>query len=156
MIGHLMQITPASLADILQGEETVEAYMEAEEIESLYLDKSWHAIHYILNGKAWEGEEPLVHVILGGTPIGEDYGYGPPRYLTPEQVEQVAQALTGLQGAELIGRYNPDLMAQQDIYPQIDWDDEEEQQYVFDYYWSLVDYYKAAAASGNGMLLYLT
>ena len=29
-------------------------------------------------------------------------------------------------------------------------------EYVFDYYWSVVDYYKDAASKGNGMLMYLS
>jgi hypothetical protein len=164
MIGNLKRISPKLLNDLLQGEIDIEdvLYGEADEDHSLYLDKSWHAIHYLLNGAAWEGEEPLVHTVLGGTPIGEpdeeeeDEEYNPPRYLKPEQVKQIRDALAGISEEELLNRYNPEHMTELDIYPAIDWDGEGEQEYVMDYYRELVAYYKEAADNNEAMLLYMS
>ena len=74
VVGYLKQIKPEVLSSLLEGMGKAQDYIYDEDMESLYLDKSWHAIHFILNGKAWGGEEPLAHVILGGTAISEDYG----------------------------------------------------------------------------------
>ncbi|GMK39978.1 hypothetical protein PCCS19_30330 [Paenibacillus sp. CCS19] len=165
MVGNLKRISPVLLNDLLQGEVEVEdvLYNDADEDNSLYLDKSWHAIHYLLNGAAWEGEEPLVHTVLGGTAIGEadeeemESGeYNPIRYLTPEWVKQISDALQAITEAELHSRYNPEHMKEMDIYPSIDWQDEGELEYVMDYYRELLAYYQEAAANQEAMLLYIT
>lgn len=156
VVGYLKQIKPEVLSSLLEGMGKAQDYIYDEDMESLYLDKSWHAIHFILNGKAWGGEEPLAHVILGGTAISEDYGNGPIRYLSCEKVQEISNQLIQLQGAQLTHRYNPDKMTEGEIYPSLYWEDEGEMEYVFDYYWSVVDYYKDAASKGNGMLMYLS
>jgi hypothetical protein len=154
----LMQIGTDTLADLIEGKSEVQDYIYSEnyEVKALYIDKSWHAIHFILNGKAWEGEEPLVHVILGGTSIGEDFGNGPARFLTSREVQNISKELIKLQGTKLIERYNPDKMSKEEIYPNLGWEDEESMQYVFDNYWRVVDYYKDASMKGNAMLLSLS
>src|SRR6266511_3977049 len=40
------------------------------------IEKAWAALGYLLD-KATDG---TVDVVFGGTPIGEDWGFGPPRY----------------------------------------------------------------------------
>ncbi len=60
------------------------------------VDKAWHGIHYLLNQSADGGEGPLVGVILGGEPIGDDMGMGPARVLTPAEVKAASQALDAL------------------------------------------------------------
>src|SRR5271163_2074263 len=54
--------------------------------EGLTLEKSWHCLHYLLTGTAWETGTVLGKTILGGTEIGPDMGYGPARYLVPNEV----------------------------------------------------------------------
>ena len=45
--------------------------------EEIDLDKSWHGIHFLLTGAAWEGERPLNFLILGGEEVGDiDVGHG--------------------------------------------------------------------------------
>ena len=71
----------------------VGAHFEDEPGEDgLNLEKSWHVLHYLLTGKAEEAPGPLGNAILGGTEIGGDLGYGPARFLTPQQVREVAVA----------------------------------------------------------------
>lgn len=81
MIGYLKQISMDSLEDIIAGSMNIADFIYNEESESgsLDLDKAWHAIHFILNGSAWEGRYPLSHVILGGIELRDDLGYGPAR-----------------------------------------------------------------------------
>jgi uncharacterized protein DUF1877 len=44
--------------------------------EGLSLEKSWHALHYLLTGTAEQAPPPLGNVIMGGEEIGEDRDYG--------------------------------------------------------------------------------
>ncbi|WP_127533392.1 YfbM family protein [Paenibacillus kobensis] len=164
MVGNLKRISPTVLNDLLQGDVELDEllYGVADEDQSLYLDKSWHAIHYLLNGAAWEGEVPLIHTVLGGTPIGEpdeeeeNEDYNPTRYLTAEQVKQIHDALSVISEEELLRRYNPEHMTELDIYPSIDWDEDGEREYVMDYYRELVAYYQEAAKNNEAMLLYMS
>jgi len=83
-----------------------EAYLAqpspVDDPERLYdLTNSWMAVHYLLTGEITTSQSavppPLIYVVMGGTPISDvDVGYGPPRYLTPEQVKEAADALNGL------------------------------------------------------------
>src|SRR5438270_363103 len=57
------------------------------------LHKAWHAIHYVLTGTADGGTEPSCLLLIGGTELGEDDGYGPPRLLSPDQVRAFDAAL---------------------------------------------------------------
>src|SRR4051794_3152384 len=76
----------------------------------LSLDKAWHGVHYLLAGDA-ESTAGLGAVVLGGTDIGEDEGYGPARYLTPAEVEALALALDAPGAAdEIAARYDADRM----------------------------------------------
>ncbi|MET8043668.1 DUF1877 family protein [Micromonospora sp. NPDC005215] len=75
----------------------------------LDLHKSWHALHYLLAGKAREVDDPAAAAVLGGDDIGEEGGYGPPRLLDVETVRVVAAALDMLwwevhERAELKGK----------------------------------------------------
>lgn len=120
------------------------------------VDKAWHAIHYTLNGKAWEGEPPLGWTVVGGTEIGEDVGYGPARYLTTDQVKAVAEALSTIDAEEFSTRFDPKALGVAEIYPEI-WgrDDSEGLEFVLNYYNELRTFYLAAAERGDAALLYI-
>ena len=54
------------------------------------VEKAWAVLGYLLD-QATDGN---LDVIFGGTPIGEDCGFGPPRYLTSNEVLQAADVLS--------------------------------------------------------------
>src|SRR5262245_31900716 len=74
--------------------------------DHLDLDKSWHALHFLLAGTEWEPTEGAGEAVLGGEPIGEDVGYGPARLLTADQVHVIADHLRGLDIDALRARYD--------------------------------------------------
>jgi hypothetical protein len=108
-------------------------------------------LHYLLTGQVEQGFTPIGNAILGGTEIGDDVGYGPARFLTPEQVRDVARALTEVTLEDLADRFDVDLMLAVNIYGC----EEEELEWVHYYFSNLVRYYDDAATKGNAMLLYL-
>jgi hypothetical protein len=144
-------------SDQLVSDDELEKRYEAESDTRPYLDidKSWHAIHFLLTGSAWEGEAPLANTVLGGTELGdEDVGYGVARYLTPDEVREVSEALGAITPEELMQRSSPQEMQAADIYPNI-WDrGEDELEYVREYYDMLVRFFRGAAEAGEAMLLY--
>ena len=119
--------------------------------EGLSLEKSWHSLHYLLTGKAEEAPPPLGNAILGGMPIGDQMGYGPARFLTPEQVREVSLALNAVTMNDLFARFDIELMAASNIYA-CEGEEIEQMQY---YFANLTRYYNDAATKGNAILLYL-
>lgn len=122
------------------------------------VDKAWHGIHYLLNQSADGGEGPLVGVILGGEPIGDDMGMGPARVLTPAEVKAASQALDALTIEELSSRYDPARMTALDIYPTGMWerDGQEGLDYALHYFKELVTFYHDAAERGDAMVLLIS
>jgi hypothetical protein len=140
-------------AQILKELQSVGVTLPGEDPggESLSLEKSWHSLHYLLTGKAEEAPSPLGNVILGGTPIGDDVGYGSARFLTPEQVREVSSALNAVTADDLKARFDADQMSAAHIYAC----DGEEIELVLYYFANLTRYYNDAATKGNAMLLYI-
>ncbi len=89
------------------------------------LTNSWQAVHYLLTGEITFASQsavppPLVYVVMGGTPISEvDVGYGPPRFLTPEQVKESADALRELAPEDLRGRFDVEVYNAAGGYPRM-------------------------------------
>ncbi len=126
MIGNFLQLSPADLTGLIADPSRVEPliYTDGEEDEnSIDVDKSWQGIHYLLTGDAWGGEPPLANVVLGGTEIGDDVGYGPARYLTADEVCAAAEALKDIPPDAFGRRYDASALAANNVYPGT-WDEE--------------------------------
>jgi len=121
--------------------------------EPLRIDKSWHGIHFLLTGSARGGSPPLYYAVLGGREFGMDFGYGPARYLTPDQVKEVAAALDGITKDSLRARFNPKAMTKANIYSWLEDEGEEGLEYFLYWYVEVRRYFLDAASKGNGMLL---
>ena len=144
---------PARAAALLeQSRQIEEALYERDDqaAQDAYLDKAWHAIHFVLTGSAWTGEAPWAWAILGGTPVNEDDDASW-RHLPAEQVREIAQALAALPPAEFARRFDAQALADAQIYPDVIWlrDGEDAKQYVLDYYAQLSGFYAEAAARGD-------
>ena len=162
MIGNFLAIPQSQLDTLIANPDSVADFLYSDEGGDapkglLDIDKAWHGIHFLLTGCEWEGPEPWSLVVLGGTPIGPDIGYGPARYLLPSQVREVARALADLPRDELAKRFEPASMDEAGIYPQI-WerDADDGLEYLLSYYDNVVAYYQRTSAQDDAMLLYLT
>lgn len=145
---------PATVGTLLFGDLDDDAEMPDPELD---LDRSWHGLHYLLTGTAWEIGDGAGAAILGGNEIGEDGGYGPARLLGAETVRMVATALDALDVETLRARFDPDAMVAADIYPNA-WASGTDE---FDSYlaWNFAElrrFYRTAAANGQAVLLAIT
>ena len=124
----------------------------------LDLDKSWHGIHFLLTGTAWEiGEAGAGAAILGGDDVGSDGGYGPARLLQPETVQAIADALDEVTVEALRARFDPHAMATAEIYPD-GWtgNADEFDAFLAPHFAELRRFYRTAAANGQAVLLAIT
>ena len=84
MIGYYFRADEDLVNQIKSGEYEDVFYKEDFENNLLDVDKSWHAIHFVLTGQVWDApdDELLSHVVMGGQPLEDmDMGYGPARLL---------------------------------------------------------------------------
>lgn len=86
------------------------------DVDRLDLEQHWHILHYLFTGSAWEGEAPAAFLASGGSPIGRDLGYGPPRLFDAGALAATATWLAGLSPAALAHRYDPAAIAAAEIY----------------------------------------
>lgn len=151
---------PKMTEDILFPSEYDEEDQEEELVipyKFIDIDKSWQEIHFLLCGEPYGGELPLSNTILGGEGIGDDLGYGPARYLTAEEVKDVAKDLAGISMDGFKERFESqkELMKVVNLYPGVWEDDDEEYKYLSLYFEMLKDYYLDAEKNKKAMLLYV-
>jgi len=120
--------------------------------ESLSLDKSWHSLHYLLTGNVWETSSVLGKTILGGSEIGPDIGYGPARFLEPDEVKEIATALKKVSKDNLAERFDLKAMVAAKVYAC---HNEGQLELAQHYFAQVVAYYAKATKRGDAMLLYL-
>jgi hypothetical protein len=158
MCGSLVHVAPAELTALQAHPEKARAALFPHHGgKGLSIEKMWHALHFLLTDDPWHGAPPLGLAILGGTEFGEDLGYGPARFLTPEQVRAVSAALSALTHAELRQRFDPAKFDAAQIYPNV-WDEDPDDLFeeLSGYFDALTAYYREASEKGHAMLTALT
>ncbi|MFB9902389.1 YfbM family protein [Allokutzneria oryzae] len=132
-------------------DEVEDADLPPEEARYLTTHKAWHAIAFLL-GRA----EFHVDVVHGEGELAEeeDWGYGPPRFLSAEQVESAAEALAGIDFDELIDGIDPAELTEADVYP-LTWDEDDALEWVGHWFRPLAPFFAAAAADGDAVILWI-
>jgi hypothetical protein len=119
--------------------------------QSVSLEKAWHGLHFLLTGSAMEGSWPLGFLLLGGEAVGDDDA---PRRLSPDSVRELNSALSATSDDEIWGRFDPDKMTTDGVYPNI-WDEPEQElreEYLM-YFHQLKQLIQLAAQKGDALLI---
>jgi hypothetical protein len=132
--------------------KVVSAFLVQRQSRALPLEKTFHALHWLITGQTWGGDPPLANAVLGGKEYGPDLGYGSVRYLEPAEVNDVAPALERLDVDTLLTRWNVKAMKAATIYAVADKDGREE---CAVRYPQLQAYFAEAARQREGMLSYI-
>ncbi len=163
MNGEYARVTPDELARAIEDPvwalELVDEIRDAEEgvdlppAEARYLTthKAWHAIAFLLDRARFP-----VDIVYGEGEFAEDedWGYGPPRYLTDDRVRIAAEALAAVSYDTLTAGVNRTALTQADIYPLI-WDEPDSIEWVRGWYEPLVPFFADAARQGHALLVWL-
>ncbi|MBC7818090.1 MAG: YfbM family protein [Planctomycetaceae bacterium] len=162
MIGNYRRLTPLELNSLRENPRSVMAFLYSAdrsrppENRHLDIEKSWHVIHFLLNGDAWDGDSTLVNVVLGGSDLSDEgFGYGTVRFLLPDEVREVSEALSDVPAFELLQRFDAEALNDAEIYPHGWSDDSKEGEYIRGHYVALQEFFDQAAKAGDAMLLYL-
>jgi hypothetical protein len=157
MTGRYLRLPIREIKRLCDRPDTLLAVLYPESDESTHhrldIDKTWHIIHYLLNGQPWNGAPPLGNIVLGGKEVSdEDLGYGPARFLTPAEVAELNDALARLSSDAVWTRYDPKKAEQDEVY----WsNDEESKAYFAENYEALRRFISAASAAREGLILWL-
>ncbi len=147
------QVSSIRADESLVGELLEEAEEREDAQDHIEIDQSWHGIFWLLTGQVETAEGPLGDAILGGEPLQEEFGYGPPRLLSPERVAAVARALDDVDVDSLRARFDPAAMNVDAVSPEGIWS----QPGIFDdfvapNYQDVQRFYTRAAATGSWVL----
>ncbi|MBD1944178.1 YfbM family protein [Coleofasciculus sp. FACHB-712] len=165
MRGDYRRVTTERLAELQQNPDSILGFLfpddGAKYSDKSYLDidKAWHGIHFLLTGTKYEGETPLVNVVMGGSPLDDpdnpQFDYGPACFLIPEEVQEVAEALSQISEADLQARFHPSALSAANIYPNIWERGTDEFEYLMFYYLQLVKFFQDAAKFRNAIVFYI-
>ncbi|WP_267901228.1 YfbM family protein [Dulcicalothrix desertica] len=134
-----------------------------DDINYLYLDKTWHGLHFLLTGDLI-GSEPLSWVIFGNHSVGGDenqllYGYSwiGLRYLLPDEVARVSEVLSSITVEKLRANFLSQAMDEALIYPIGIWvrDGEDALNWLLMFYDGLVKFYQHAASGKKAIIMYV-
>ena len=123
------------------------------------LEKDWHILHYAINGTTEGGQGSLAEAILGGKEIPDHdgvMGYGPLRYLAPDQVVAVAEELARVDPKLLLSRLDRRDAEAKKIYLAHTLDRLDDWSYLPELFQQFRAFYADAARDGNAMLLCIT
>jgi hypothetical protein len=121
----------------------------------LSIEKEWQAIHYLLTGEVAfdesQTESPLSNIVLGGTLTEFEATYGYVRYLLPDEVKEIAQALHQVSREDLRTRF--DARGDTEIYAQEDTWDEDAWELLLRVLDLLVRFFDEASANDEVILI---
>ncbi len=156
MIGNYIAVENSLLEQILNGDKAI-LEIEANQDQTLDIDKSWQALHYLLCKNIDNGEPPMSYVVplLDDNVIDSEQDFGA-FYITPEQVKTASNFLNMLNDDTIKRMYNFQEMQQQELYPLVEDDDENEfYEYIFSYLTELKWYFMQVAKQGDAIVFYI-
>ena len=162
MVLTMVQFSTSKLEEYLRNPgqfiDDLATLEESQTGNSLYLDKSWEAIHYILTGKKIGGGTTAIEKTIYSEQFfdeEQDLGMGPASYLTADQVKQINLLLEKLDDNYLKEKYQPQEMTNIGIYPSF-WDKNSDLfEYVSENFQQLKNFYRDAASKNNAVASYL-
>ncbi|GAA2407253.1 hypothetical protein GCM10010420_39160 [Streptomyces glaucosporus] len=167
MTGNYARLTPAEYerahADpewahgfVLETAETEwRAATPAGRARFLDVDKTWHALQFLLDRAGFPLDIVLCDEPLPGAP---DWGCTPPLRLGPDEVATAAGALAELPFDALVRDLRAEEMTRADVYPTVIWerDGADALDYVRHHYEDLRLFFTAAARDGDTVLTWIS
>ncbi|HVH36263.1 MAG TPA: YfbM family protein [Tahibacter sp.] len=149
-------LTADEVACVTAAPDEIDDFLFPPEAENPFegqigLDKSWHAIHYVLTGTAGPDGSVLGDAILGGREIGPDLGYGRARLLPADRVHEIADALAAVDFRERFDATPDDVPAQIYLGQGL----KHEYAYLAHHFQHLLHAYASAARDDRALLIYL-
>lgn len=155
-VAELQRQMHAAMSENPEAQAQIESHLPgpSKDGRRLCLHKSWHCLHFVLTGKAWDpADPPLGNAIMGGTELPDRrrvMGYGPARYLIPNEVREIASALASFPAGDKIAAFDSEFAETQKVYVP-----GHEKEELTQYFGWLKNFYEIAASSGNAVVLWV-
>jgi hypothetical protein len=129
MVQSFYRATDAQISELLTAPDKAYLFDQLvvrDNAEGVYIDKTWHALHFLLTGKSYGGEPPLDFINYGavnGRTI-EGTGHDLVHAFFSDEVKNIAAALRDVTPKEFRRRFVPSRMAEMamaEIYPEEFW-----------------------------------
>lgn len=158
MTGYFLAAAPEEIQQVQRGDLPVSRLIYRPNQKKLDVDKTWHAIHYLLSNKLAKDDEDILCRVVFSRPVSqEDLGMGPATFLTSDEVQQAAESLSQIQMEQFRQMFDLKEMLREEIYPVMENDVEEEFfPYVWDGFQSLQVFFQQAAGEEKCVLFYLS
>ena len=117
VLGFLLRFLPIEVSEIDPSSPPPSAPREGV----LDLEGSWHGLHFLFTGTAWDGELPAAFLVKGGRELDDGDDENVPRVLDPGQVRAIDAMLQSLSPPKLAQRYDAARMTELDIVPEARW-----------------------------------
>ncbi|MEL7499151.1 MAG: YfbM family protein [Planctomycetota bacterium] len=156
MTANLIKVSRETLANVQSDPTLIETLVmdtiqgTADPGDGLDLYKSWNAMHVLLNDGACGAESDA---IMGGTPIGEDLGFGPARFLNDREVADISAALSRISTSDFESRF--DVAKMKDVYAFHQENADDEWPILSKLFAETKTFYASAAQATNGVILFL-
>ena len=162
MIGEYMRLAPQdldkALADPVWIRDLVDELWDSEDeggepdTRLMDVDKAWHGLAFAL-----ERAGVPTAVIYGDGPVAgaDDWGYGPPAWLSVERVAEVSRLLRDLDAENAISAVPIAAFVEAEIYPLGIWSDPDPKDYLVGHLRRLTAFFAEAAGAGMGMLVWI-
>jgi hypothetical protein len=153
-----MLADPGQVREVVYPEDS-DSYSSRRAERGLDIDKAWDGIAFLVRELVRRGRLPWIdpvpwHAPVEGSETGAANHYGPICYRSPAQVAEIDRALGTVTREDAEAVYNPQEMMADAVYPQT-WDRAGEFDFLWAHFRALADFYREAAARGEGVLLWL-
>ncbi len=157
MTGYFLAAAPEEIQQVQRGDLPVSRLIYRPNQKKLDVDKTWHAIHYLLSNKLAKDDEDILCRVVFSRPVSqEDLGMGPATFLTSDEVKQAAESLSQIQMEQFRQVFDLKEMLREEIYPVMENDVEEEFfQYVWDGFQSLRMFFQPAGRGKVCIVLFI-
>jgi len=155
MIAHLRVVEP-SIVDTLSGyddEQMAEFLFPGDDSSDTTqdLDKTWDAIGHLLSAATGGSFTTL----LGGSEVGPDLGYGPARFMSPDEVSVAATVMERIDREALLANFDAETLLKSEVYPEAWEDSQQDRDYIGQHYEIARSLFIEAARGNSAMLVWL-
>jgi hypothetical protein len=114
VLGFVLRFLPIEVSELDPSSPPPSAPRE----DVLDLEGSWHGLHFLFTGTAWDGELPAAFLVKGGRELDDSDDENVTRVLDPGQVREIDAMLQSLSRPELAQRYDVGRMIELEIVPE--------------------------------------
>ena len=157
ILGYYNQIEDLLLSQIINGEYDILDF-DSKQYQTLDIDKSWQAIHYLLCKNIENGLPPMGYVVpmRNENKLDCELDYGA-FYITAQQVKEASDFLNSLDDTALKSMYDFKSMQENEVYPL--YKNEEDPgfyEYLYFHLTELRKYFHQTAEKGYAIIFYIS